>query len=176
MTEAPTKKPRYSVPRSWSSPQLWKYNDYRVEGDVAILILRNRAGETLEVKFDAVELPVVLKAAHWGIQKYDSGLVYARGIPRGDWSPVIGQRKPNLFLHRFLMQAPKGMVVDHINGDGLDCRRMNLRIVTYAENAKNQTHHRRIPVLVTALEKLINCRHRSAACLCRIEASKLVDK
>lgn len=42
-----------------------------------------------------------------------------------------------LYLHRMILNAPEGMVVDHINGNGLDCRRKNMRICTQAENAQN---------------------------------------
>lgn len=41
-------------------------------------------------------------------------------------------------LHRFLLNPPKGMEVDHINGSGLDNRRSNLRICTHSENTKNR--------------------------------------
>jgi hypothetical protein len=40
-------------------------------------------------------------------------------------------------LHRFLLNPPKGFVVDHINRDTFDNRRENLRIVTYRENNLN---------------------------------------
>ena len=40
-------------------------------------------------------------------------------------------------MHRTIMQAPDGKVVDHINGNGLDNRRCNLRICTQYENALN---------------------------------------
>lgn len=40
-------------------------------------------------------------------------------------------------LHRVILDAKKGEIVDHINGNGLDNRMENLRIVTVAENKKN---------------------------------------
>ncbi len=42
-----------------------------------------------------------------------------------------------LFLHREILNAPKGIMVDHINGDGLDCTRGNMRLASNAENQHN---------------------------------------
>jgi hypothetical protein len=44
----------------------------------------------------------------------------------------------NVGMHREIMKPGRGYCVDHINGDGLDNRRANLRIVTIAENNYNK--------------------------------------
>lgn len=50
----------------------------------------------------------------------------------------VRNRKHEVLLHRFLMNAAPGEEVDHINGDGLDNRRCNLRIVTHTQNNTNK--------------------------------------
>lgn len=47
------------------------------------------------------------------------------------------------FLHRFLMDAPDGMVVDHINHDTLDCRFENMRLCSHSENMRNRKSTRK---------------------------------
>jgi hypothetical protein len=48
----------------------------------------------------------------------------------------------NLYMHREIMNAPDNMQVDHINGNGLDNRRSNLRLVSNAQNSRHTTHSR----------------------------------
>ena|SRR3990167_1332048 len=56
-----------------------------------------------------------------------SGNGYSQGT-------VSGKR---ISMHRLIMGAPKGKVIDHINYDTLDNRRSNLRICTYSQNIVN---------------------------------------
>ena len=46
-----------------------------------------------------------------------------------------------LYMHRQIMQPPKGLVVDHINGNGYDNTRINLRNVTRRQNMYNKGKH-----------------------------------
>lgn len=49
---------------------------------------------------------------------------------------VNGQRIL-IYMHRLLIDAPKGMEVDHIDGDGLNNTRENLRLATRQQNLAN---------------------------------------
>lgn len=51
----------------------------------------------------------------------------------------IGGKIVTLYLHRLVVGAKPGETVDHINGDTLDCRRTNLRLVGRRENCRNRT-------------------------------------
>lgn len=46
--------------------------------------------------------------------------------------------KLELRLHRVVVDATEDVIVDHIDGNGLNCSRSNLRIATAAENARNR--------------------------------------
>lgn len=45
-------------------------------------------------------------------------------------------------MHRFILSAPKGFHVDHIDGNGLNNIRKNIRICTESQNQMNRTKHK----------------------------------
>lgn len=47
-------------------------------------------------------------------------------------------KSKTIFLHRVILDPPENMHVDHINGDGLDNRRCNIRIVVHHQNMMNR--------------------------------------
>lgn len=52
---------------------------------------------------------------------------------------AVTSHSPKLIrMHRFLLNAPKSMEVDHINGNSLDNHKQNLRLATRSQNASNR--------------------------------------
>lgn len=50
---------------------------------------------------------------------------------------IDGNKHGTIHLARYIMDCPQGMVVDHINGDVSDNRKINLRICTNQQNSCN---------------------------------------
>ncbi len=48
---------------------------------------------------------------------------------------TIKQRQ--VYLHRLILRAPRGVEIDHINGDDFDCRRSNMRYATRRQQCAN---------------------------------------
>lgn len=53
-----------------------------------------------------------------------------------------GPTRRNIYMHRVIMNAPRKMEVDHIDGNGLNNQKSNLRLCVTLQNVKN----RKIPI------------------------------
>ena len=103
-----------------------KKREITVVGDVAYVSLTK--GYTAII--DAADAEAV-GLWSWNVRIKPGGLVHARRTHRVDG------KKTGIFMHRFLIGAPADMLADHINGNGLDNRRGNLRLATSSENRRN---------------------------------------
>ena len=93
----------------------------RICGDVAYVPL-TRGYEAI---IDAADVPLV-EGHNWHA-KPGGNTVYAKGK----------FCNCTLLLHRLIMEAPFGFSVDHKDGDGLNNKRCNMRIVTHSQNMHN---------------------------------------
>lgn len=74
----------------------------------------------------------------WYAVKGGSYTFYAvRGIVDGD-----GKRL-RFMMHREVLKVPDNMLVDHVNRNGLDNRKANLRPATHTQNMRNRRKHAR---------------------------------
>lgn len=85
-------------------------------------------GHTIVVSIDDYEY---LSEFKWGMNNCGS-----RSGRQPKWYAYRLEKKKRIYMHRQIMGDPAGMVVDHINGDSLDNRRENLRVITHYENLK----------------------------------------
>lgn len=77
---------------------------------------------------DEADVPLVCNVRWWAVANTNE-LYYAYG------SPIRGKRE--IAMHRYLLGMPP-QLIDHVNGNGLDNRRSNLRLATQAQNYMNR--------------------------------------
>ena len=100
----------------------------RVEGAVAYITLTRG----LETAIDLADLGLA-QSFRWAALVGSRGHAYAHRMRQGKM----------VLLHREILAAPAGSRVDHVDGDGLNNRRSNLRFCTAAENTANSVVERR---------------------------------
>ncbi|KYD03484.1 hypothetical protein B4102_3402 [Heyndrickxia sporothermodurans] len=109
-------------------------NDYEIRGEITAIFLNRKDGTTFESFVDTKDLELLNQFKNKWYPKWDkttkSFYVYGHQYFQGKMHSV--------FLHRYLLNAKKNLVVDHINHNTLDNRRSNLRLITRAQNNQNR--------------------------------------
>lgn len=100
-------------------------NHIQVFGAVAVLVALHKKQTRHLVLIDAEDAPSVAPFK-WHIYTNTSGRLYCGNSSVGP-------------MHRFLLNAPAGLVVDHIHHDGLDNRKSEIRVCTVQENSLNRS-------------------------------------
>lgn len=115
-----------------SEETIYDPNVFIEKDDHYVIILKNKFFEIVgEAKIDKEDYEKV-KQYKWYAITTNGVKLYCQGtLERGE----------KVRLHHFVLgirkNELKGLVVDHINGDSLDNRKENLRIVTQQENMRN---------------------------------------
>jgi hypothetical protein len=89
--------------------------------------------ELTQAKFALVDDEDYEKLIKYKWYAYKGCSTYYSG--RNDY--VYGKRK-NILMHRVIMNEPINMLIDHIDGNGLNNCKSNLRIVTQRQNLQNR--------------------------------------
>jgi len=108
-------------------------NKYEVIGDFAKVYVETKYNGTVTTLIDLDDLKKLIDM---------NVRITAARKNRLSKEHVFAFRYENkgVLLHRFVMNAPKGTVVDHIFHDSSDNRKSQLRVCTNAENCQNKSN------------------------------------
>jgi hypothetical protein len=130
-------KVTFSIPAALIAPFVW----------LLLLYRRIRYGYTFRrIPLTRGEYAIVdpedyprLSRYKWHAVKCKAARTYyaKRARPRGCRKSDFAH-----LMHRYIIKVPPGMVIDHINHNGLDNRNANVRIATHAQNSRNTRKQR----------------------------------
>lgn len=105
------------------------------DGVLAVPLFRGRGRNTLCSQFVLISKEDAhLTRYHWSLTPHG----YVRRREAGTGKGITLHREVAGLPPGEFRNSGAGPVVDHINGDKLDCRRENLRIITQGQNAQNR--------------------------------------
>ena len=99
----------------------------------------------------------------WHASTTSDGHTYAKNI----------FKRKSVLLHRIIMKAKKGQIVDHINRDTLDNRKCNLRFVNDSLNNMNQKRRNKKETIYRGVYRY-SAKLRTKCWVGRIQFKKIV--
>lgn len=111
-------------------------NNFKIERDIVYIELNRRDGSKLYTMVDLDDLPKLMEF------KYKWRAYYDKDTKSFYCTAHIyrNKKRTTIRLHRFIMNPPENLQIDHINNNTLNNRKCNLRIVTNQENQFNCKH------------------------------------
>lgn len=110
-------------------------NDFEIRGDVTSVLINSPKHGKIETLISTCKLERAkeFKGTWYAVWDGVTNSFYINGH-----LPINQGKRKITDLHRWITNAPSGMVVDHRNHDTLDNTDENLRIVTHAQNQQNR--------------------------------------
>lgn len=81
---------------------------------------------------DLDDAPLLLK------HRWIAAPAFSKSGAQLGWYARRSEGRKNIYMHRSILSPPKGFLVDHVNGDRLDNRRINLRLANNSQNVVNR--------------------------------------
>ena len=110
-------------------------NVYTKHDDYISMHISSQAHGEFDCPIDLDDYEKV-KKHHWGIFISKYGAFYIYSYDRS------GEKVRTILLHRYIMDEPEGLIVDHIDGNPLNNRKSNLRICNCEENSQNRAKNK----------------------------------
>jgi hypothetical protein len=109
-------------------------NNYKTVGDVTFIELVRADGRIILTSIDTNQLEKVKEFPNiwYAVWKKQTNSFYVYGYLYSK------NKQKTIYLHRWIMNPPDGMVIDHINHDTVENLCSNLRIVTPQQNYLNK--------------------------------------
>jgi hypothetical protein len=100
---------------------------------IAIVATNHQSDDLHHILVDLDDYERVIAAGKWSIVEHRSTHYAFRRISAPGVKPQV-----NVQMHRFILDVGPEEIVDHVNRNGLDNRRCNLRVCTDSQNKFNQ--------------------------------------
>ena len=117
--------PQVKPARDKGLPMIKAIRPIRIKGDIAYITLT----KGYEAVIDASDVHLV-EENNWCVL-VGNGCVYATRLR------LISGKRQHFYMHRRIMGEPLGLQIDHIDRNGLNNRRENLRCATASQNQQN---------------------------------------
>ena len=106
-------------------------NKYEIKGKCTEILIHSKYGDFKTI-VDTEDIEKIKSYKNMWCINYKNGRI--DGVRQ---KIQKNKTRKQFWLHRIIMNCPEDMFIDHINGNTMDNRKENLRIVTQEENSTN---------------------------------------